>query len=181
MTEQTQDYEFTKDGKFVLLTRGQLEALPKAKAWYEEQRADELEAHKNAGKHPLELEAKLEAALSGSKSYRLFNEATGRWDKFDFPPTEKMTLLRALTARLAGLQGDIATALFGGFSIPVQHIADVLSGLPGASYIQGILEELEKKILLKVKNSWMQYDPLAVVGGIIAGGILLMGMVFKAA
>ena len=160
MTEEP--FQVSPDGRFVKLTRKQVEENKKAKSWYEEARKGKA----------FELEPKLRAALSGFHTYEFIG-------KKELSPTERTSMLRALTKELAGASGDVASAVFGGITIPVQHVAEVLAGLPSESYIQGILEELEKKIRLQVKDSWKAYLPLAVVAGLMMGAIVLVGLIIK--
>ena len=144
--------------------------------WYDRVSREEtanMDRLKDLQERGPELKAKIEAALSNSKTYH-FN---GQKQPFD--GVQKTTLYRALLKELSGRTDSIATAVFGGFTVSAQHVADVLAGIPSAAYIRGIQEEIEKKIRLEIKDSWKNYIPLAVIAGLMVGAIVLVGFILK--
>lgn len=126
-----------------------------------------------------QYEAKLRAAYRGDKSYVFGKDSKGKPIRHEITPLEKVEMVQEVTREIRSAQGSIADSIFHGRTIPAQYVANVLMGIPTIQYLVSIMGDIEKAILSKLKNSWVQYIPLAAITGIMIGAIVLVGFILK--
>ena len=128
------------------------------------------------------MRLKLQAMIRGDKQYyTVENDAKGKEVKVkhELAPLEAVSMVRAITSEIENVQGPFADSIYFGKTIPAQHVAGILKGMPTLNYLTSIQADLEEAIRSKIKNSWQQYIPLAAIFGIVVGGIVLLGLVIK--
>jgi hypothetical protein len=128
------------------------------------------------------MRLKLQAMIRGDKQYyTVETDAKGKEVKVkhELAPLEIVSMVRSITSEIENVAGPLADSVYFGKTIPAQHIAGILKGMPTIQHLTAVAADMEEALRSKIKNGWTQYVPLAVIGGIIAGGILLMGLVIK--
>ena len=128
------------------------------------------------------MRLKLQAMTRGDKQYYTVEKDAKGKDvkvKHELAPLEIVSMVRSITSEIENVAGPLADSVYFGKTIPAQHIAGILKGMPTIQHLTAVAADMEVALRSKIKNGWTQYVPLAVIGGIVAGGILLMGLVIK--